>query len=392
MTTKNYIIGDLIHRGSVKDIYQVQSVGEALVFKFSDRYSVFDWGEMPDALEGKGKALANMGLAFFKFLETPENWKSWSPSHALSGVEKSAYKSLCQQGLLHHCLGQVEKGDNSMVVKKVHVPVLSYENGAYNYGAYGEAPENTLVPLEVIFRFGVPEGSSLFERVDDPEYRRVLGLKNIPEVGQWLSKPIIEYSTKLENTDRYLSYEEAQKISALNDQEFASLHGQTMVLALRLFDFFKDHQIELWDGKVEWAFGARGDKGRDFILVDSIGPDELRLSHNGLKLSKEFLRGFYRKDPWLEHVREAKSKAKELGQREWKDYVRQSYGEPPHLSRAYLEAGILLYQTLEKLMTLKLTDRDELKEAWQNLTSSMEKASREISQKNNSSNSQEVTP
>jgi phosphoribosylaminoimidazole-succinocarboxamide synthase len=392
MNTQKFEIGELLHRGSVKDIYKVHSQEDVLTFKFSDRYSVFDWGEMPDALEGKGRALASMGLAFFQFLGSPKNWKNWQGRQNLSGPEESAYKKLCQKGLSHHCLGQLQEGDNSLVVKKVEVPSLSYQNGVYDYAFYQKRPIHALVPLEVIFRFGVPEGSSLIERVGDSDYRRVLGLSNIPEVGQWLSKPIIEYSTKLENTDRYLTYETAQEISGLSDQEFASLHGQTMVLALRLFDFFKEHEIELWDGKVEWAFGHEGEKGREFILVDSIGPDELRLSYNGFKLSKEFLRSFYRQDSWLEHVKKAKERAKSLGQKEWKSFVRESYGEPPHLNASYLQAGILLYQTLDKIITQKNCDSSELHATWQKLTEKMKAAIEDFATKNTSEKSQEVNP
>ncbi len=46
---------NLIHKGSTKDVYQK---GTNYLFRFSDRYSVFDWGEMPDLLEGKGASLA----------------------------------------------------------------------------------------------------------------------------------------------------------------------------------------------------------------------------------------------------------------------------------------------------------------------------------------------
>ena len=38
-------------------------------FLFSDRYSVFDWGEMPDHIEGKGAALCLMGAYCFEQLE-----------------------------------------------------------------------------------------------------------------------------------------------------------------------------------------------------------------------------------------------------------------------------------------------------------------------------------
>ena len=38
-------------------------------FRFSDRYSVFDWGEMPDLIDGKGAALCLIGAYCFERLE-----------------------------------------------------------------------------------------------------------------------------------------------------------------------------------------------------------------------------------------------------------------------------------------------------------------------------------
>ncbi|TFH43245.1 MAG: phosphoribosylaminoimidazolesuccinocarboxamide synthase, partial [Chrysiogenales bacterium] len=58
--------------GSVKDLKVAKKptdvqAGEG-VFTFSDRYSVFDWGEMPDHIDGKGKALCVIGAYFFEKL------------------------------------------------------------------------------------------------------------------------------------------------------------------------------------------------------------------------------------------------------------------------------------------------------------------------------------
>ena len=68
------ILPPLLYRGSVKNVRGEVSA-ESLLFEFSDRYSVFDWGEMPDQLEEKGTALAIMGKSFFSYLENPDNWK-----------------------------------------------------------------------------------------------------------------------------------------------------------------------------------------------------------------------------------------------------------------------------------------------------------------------------
>ena len=52
--------------------------------------------------------------------------------------------------------------------------------------------------------------------------------------------------------------------------------------------------------------------------MDSIGPDELRLTYNGVQLSKECLRQPYRGTSWHEATQQAKSLAKERGQTDWK--------------------------------------------------------------------------
>ena len=56
--------------GSVKDLKIIEKATENKAgvgqFYYSDRYSVFDWGEMPDAIKDKGKALCMMGAFFFE--------------------------------------------------------------------------------------------------------------------------------------------------------------------------------------------------------------------------------------------------------------------------------------------------------------------------------------
>jgi len=58
--------------GSVKDIEIIEKAeGNRMGigrFHFSDRYSVFDWGQMPDLIEGKGVSLCIVGAYFFEKL------------------------------------------------------------------------------------------------------------------------------------------------------------------------------------------------------------------------------------------------------------------------------------------------------------------------------------
>ena len=64
----------LIKSGSVKNIWQQDD--QTLCFQFSDRYSIFDWGEMPDLISGKGRSLAIITTEIFNYLENSKNWKA----------------------------------------------------------------------------------------------------------------------------------------------------------------------------------------------------------------------------------------------------------------------------------------------------------------------------
>ncbi len=59
--------------GSVKDLQITKKPSQTEMgvgrFSFSDRYSVFVWGEMPDHIESKGAALCTMGAYCFERLE-----------------------------------------------------------------------------------------------------------------------------------------------------------------------------------------------------------------------------------------------------------------------------------------------------------------------------------
>jgi len=77
-----------LYRGSVKDLLgpAVAQQTSAVVFEYSDAFSVFDWGRMPDLLPGKGQALAILAADIFEKLEKPDTWKEFSRSPVNFGV------------------------------------------------------------------------------------------------------------------------------------------------------------------------------------------------------------------------------------------------------------------------------------------------------------------
>ena len=157
----------IVHRGSVKNIRRAEGSSE-LFFEYTDAYSVFDWGAMPDLLEGKGQGLAMMADAFFKMLENPSCWENnnFADSRCTQALE-----NLKKRGLQHHGLGLVEGYPDCYRVKAVDVlrptPVQYDGKLSWDYSIYQSRPTGALVPLEVIFRFGIPSGSSFLERSAD---------------------------------------------------------------------------------------------------------------------------------------------------------------------------------------------------------------------------------
>ena len=100
-----------------------------------------------------------------------------------------------------------------------------------------------------------------------------------------------------------------KSIAALNETEWAELQQMTHLIALNLFNFHHSLGLELWDGKIEVGFAPGSNGSRSFMLVDSIGIDELRLLYKGVSFSKEFLRENYKGSEWHKNLEAAKRDA-----------------------------------------------------------------------------------
>ncbi|MBI3992253.1 MAG: phosphoribosylaminoimidazole succinocarboxamide synthase [Candidatus Lambdaproteobacteria bacterium] len=319
---------DLIYAGSVKNLY-LDSDPTQVWFEFTDDYSVFDWGKMPDPIPGKGENLARLGEWFFNKLTDPAEW---------AALELSQRDELRRWlPITHHFL---RRESNRILVKRVSVPKLARAtvggNLVYDYG-YAIEPRQ-LIPLEVIFRFGVPKGSSLLARKSWYPF-------DIHE-GAEFPQPLIEFSTKLETRDRMLSYQEAAMVLKARPALLAEVHARTNAVALFLQGLFRRAGLKLWDGKLEWAFidGA-------ITLVDSIGPDELRVSAGEAVFSKQFLRDFYLGSPWEQAVQQGKALAHSRGSADWKAIVRNELqAAPTPLSPQYKETARLLYEDFRTIL------------------------------------------
>ncbi|MFC5972340.1 phosphoribosylaminoimidazolesuccinocarboxamide synthase [Halomarina salina] len=270
-------------------------------FVFTDAYSVFDWGQMPDPIPGKGRALCAMGAANFELLDAegvPTHYRGVVPDDGEEPVP----------------LADVDDPPREMAIDLTQVPDLPHEGRTYDYDAYHhDAGENYLVPLEIVFRNRVPVGSSLRSRTT-PE---AVGLDGgtWPEEAVTLPEPLVEFSTKYEESDRYLAREEADRIAGA-----ASVDALESV-ARRVNELVTDRAAERGftheDGKIECLFYEG-----EVRVADVVGTfDENRFAYDGQQVSKEVVRQYHKRTQpeWVEAVAAAKEEAKERDVADWRE-------------------------------------------------------------------------
>ena len=324
--------------GSVKDLDVIKKPTRDTMgigrFHFSDRYSVFDWGEMPDLIEGKGAALCMMGAYCFERLEE-------------KGI-RTHYRGLvdAKEKVVH--FDELKQPSNVMEVNLVNVyrPKAYVEEGklAYDYGVYSPRLKNFLIPLEIIYRNGLPEGSSVFKRLKQGLVTlEELGLDHYPKAGERLAKPIFDVSTKLEEGDRYISWAEAQRIAGLTYKELGEIKALLLEVDETITEIASKAGLVNKDGKIELAF----DPERRLMVVDVVGTlDECRFTYEGLHVSKEMARMYYRRTEWAREVEEAKKK----GVENWKELVKTA---PPKLEPKLKKIISQMYMAATNELTRK---------------------------------------
>ena len=289
-------------------------------FVFTDDYSVFDWGKMPDQIPEKGESLCTMGAFNFELLESA--------------------------GVPTHYRGVVENGDVipledathppwEMAIDLTQVPDLPHEGREYDYERYHDAAgKNYLIPLEIVFRNRVPVGSSLRRRTDPADHG--LAFEEWPDDAVDLDEPIVEFSTKYEESDRYLERDEADRIAgkaAIDDLE-AVARDVNRIITEQAESAGLVHE----DGKIECCY-YQG----EIRVADVVGTfDENRFSYEGTQLSKEVLRQYHKRTQpdWVEAVSAAKADAKRNDIADWKSLCDE---QPASLEDEVLETARDLY-------------------------------------------------
>ena len=269
-------------------------------FVFTDAYSVFDWGQMPDAIPGKGASLCTMGAYNFERLA-----ESGVPTHYEGVVDSDG--DVVE-------LADCDEPPTEMAIQLTRVPDLPYDStDGYDYDAYHAAVgDHFIIPLEIVFRNTVPVGSSLRKRGDPGDY----GLDHDawPDEKIELPEPVVEFSTKYEEQDRYLSRDEVDRIAGvadIDDLESVALSVNELLNEQAAAAGFT-HE----DGKIECLY-----HDGEIRVADVVGTfDENRFSVDGHQLSKEVIRQYYKREQpeWVEAVSAAKENVADADGADWR--------------------------------------------------------------------------
>jgi phosphoribosylaminoimidazole-succinocarboxamide synthase len=291
-------------------------------FVFTDDYSVFDWGKMPDEIPDKGASLCSMGACNFELLED-----EGVPTHYRGVVDPDSDDVVP--------LAEADDPPSEMAIDLTQVPDLPREGRDYDYEAFhAEAGDNYLIPLEVVFRNSVPVGSSLRRRTTPADHG--LDFAEWPDGAVQLEDPVVEFSTKYEESDRYLSRAEADRIAGTADVE--ELEAVAREVNRIVTERAAEAELVHEDGKIECLYFDG-----EIRVGDVVGTfDENRFTFHGQQVSKEFIRQYHKRTQpeWVEAVDAAKQEAKARDIADWKSLCEAS---PEPLDAEIIRAARDLY-------------------------------------------------
>lgn len=260
----------LMVKGKVKEVYELDA--NTLRFKFTDQISVFD-KIIPSLIPRKGESLCRTSAYWFQLAKN--------------------------NGIDSHFIGM--PAPNEMDVKRIvqHKKLDMPDSKR----------KNVMLPLEFICRHFV--AGSMWDRLKAGKVdKKSLGITGEPEYGMRLPEPLFEVTTKFEEFDRSISFQEAINSLGLKKEELEDAREMTLKMDKLISGEVEKRNLLHVDGKKEYALGAEG----QLMLIDTFGTlDEDRfwdLKHyqqgRFIELSKEFVRQYYRGTRYHEKLMEAR--------------------------------------------------------------------------------------
>ncbi|WP_229400822.1 phosphoribosylaminoimidazolesuccinocarboxamide synthase [Micromonospora okii] len=240
---------------STKDLHVIRPAADGragdAVLTFTDRYSVFDHGVMPDLVPGKGRASCAMAVRSFALLE--------------------------RAGVATHFVEQV--ADDAIRIRLLDLDL----------DGPGQTGPAQLIPLQVVYRRQLRPESSVHRRVAAGD----LDPASIPPVEPGtgrLESVMVEFTSKFEETDRFLDTAEAARVGRVAPEDLTGLTERARRVCTVVDEHCATVGLTLVDGKAEYGFDER----RGLMLVDHAGtPDENRFYLDDTPVCKELLRALH---------------------------------------------------------------------------------------------------
>src|SRR5439155_7136340 len=109
-------------------------------------------------------------------------------------------------------------------------------------------------PIEFISRVKIGANSSVWKRVARGEVSLAeLGLPPDIQPGDPLPRHVLDYSTKYEPEDRYVSAEGAREITGFVPERWAKINRTTAEVSRLMTELAKSRGAQREDGKVEYV-------------------------------------------------------------------------------------------------------------------------------------------
>ena len=254
---------NLLHRGKVRDMYEIPGHEDKLLMIATDRISAYDV-VMNEAVPGKGRVLTRISLFWFKLLA------DIAPNHLLT-AEVDQYPAVC-----HQYRDQLE--GRSMLVRRTKVLPIECIVRGYLSGSFWSAyKKNTTV-----CGFALPAGLRESDK---------------------LPQPLFTPSTKAEQGlhDENISLAKMEEIVG---QELA---GQMAAVSVQLYEKAAEYALSkgimIADTKFELGMSAEG----ELLLIDEVlTPDSSRFwpqeqyapGQGQPSFDKQFLRDYLSSLDW----------------------------------------------------------------------------------------------
>lgn len=335
--------------GSVQYLYFLEDHPDMMVCQTTSGGSVFDVGTI-FTIPDNDKCRAVLRHKIYTLLETPQAWsevfqtitEKYKDNPTLSEflLNSQLLNHLLKNGAATHHIGMVDMTTGEVVrgkfpenpgpyvvVKKYRVirpASITYQTQhLWDYSPYHGA-DRYVIPLEVIVRFGITPGSSIFRKYQkmSPEQKEkyLAGLCLQSEMQPWQQLPaaLVDFTTKYEPEDRNLSLQEALYVCSANGETLLNIIRMAMLGATLVSEFFRHLSLTLWD--LKWEIARHGD---NLVFVDTIDTDSVRVTGKiqyagnsyHVHFNKQSMRDYYRLlyPEWIQAIDAAKSEAKKSG-------------------------------------------------------------------------------